>query len=76
MFEDEARIGQKGRICHRWYTRGKRPPGRADQRNTFACIFAARPGIKCVVVMRTFETKYAAMVKTCGPCASQISQAE
>jgi hypothetical protein len=45
MFEDEARIGQKGRVCHRWYTRGKRPPGRADQRYTFAYVFAAvEPG--------------------------------
>ena len=45
MFQDEARIGQKGRVCHRWYTRGKRPPGRADQRYTFAYIFAAaEPG--------------------------------
>jgi transposase len=45
MFQDEARIGQKGRVCHRWYTKGKRPPGRADQRYTFAYIFAAaEPG--------------------------------
>jgi DDE superfamily endonuclease len=45
MFEDEARIGQKGRVCHRWWRRGKRPPGRADQRSTFAYIFAAvEPG--------------------------------
>ena len=45
MFEDEARIGQKGRVCHRWWRRGKRPPGRADQRYTFAYIFAAvEPG--------------------------------
>ena len=45
MFEDEARIGQKGRICHRWCRRGERPPGRADQRYTFAYIFAAvEPG--------------------------------
>jgi DDE superfamily endonuclease len=45
MFEDEARIGQKGRICHRWWRRGERPPGRADQRYTFAYIFAAvEPG--------------------------------
>ena len=45
MFEDEARIGQKGRICHRWWRRGKRPPGPADQRYTFAYIFAAvEPG--------------------------------
>ena len=45
MFQDEARIGQKGRVCHRWFSRGKRPPGRADQRYTFAYIFAAlEPG--------------------------------
>jgi putative transposase len=41
FFQDEARIGQKGRVCHRWYTKGQRPPGMADQRFTFAYIFAA-----------------------------------
>ena len=41
FFQDEARIGQKGRVCHRWYTKGQRPPGTADQRFTFAYIFAA-----------------------------------
>ena len=40
-FQDEARIGQKGRVCHRWYTRGQRPPGLADNRFTFAYIFGA-----------------------------------
>ena len=45
FFQDEARVGQKGRVCHRWFTRGERPPGRADQRYTFAYIFAAvEPG--------------------------------
>jgi DDE superfamily endonuclease len=41
FFRDEARIGQKGRVCHRWFTRGERPPGLADRRFTFAYIFAA-----------------------------------
>lgn len=41
FFQDEARIGQKGRVCHRWFTRGFRPPGPADQRYTFAYIYAA-----------------------------------
>jgi transposase len=41
FFEDEARVGQKGRVCHRWYVKGQRPPGTADQRFTFAYIFAA-----------------------------------
>lgn len=45
FFQDEARVGQKGRVCHRWFTRGKRPPGRADQRYTFAYIFGTvEPG--------------------------------
>jgi transposase len=45
FFQDEARIGQKGRVCHRWYTKGVRPPGLADNRFTFTYIFAAcEPG--------------------------------
>ena len=40
-FQDEARFGQKGRVCHRWFTRGQRPPGRCDQRYTWAHLFAA-----------------------------------
>ena len=32
-------------MCHRWYTKGQRPPGLADKRFTFAYIFAAaEPG--------------------------------
>jgi hypothetical protein len=43
--EDEARIGQKGRTCHRWYERGVRPPGLADKRFESLYLFAAcRPG--------------------------------
>jgi transposase len=43
--EDEARIGQKGRTCHRWYERGVRPPGLADRRFDSLYLFAAcRPG--------------------------------
>jgi transposase len=41
FFQDEARIGQKGRVCHRWWLRGERPPGLLDQRYTFAYVFAA-----------------------------------
>ena len=45
VFQDEARIGQKGRTCHVWWTRGKRPRCIADKRFTFAYIFAAvEPG--------------------------------
>lgn len=40
-FQDEARVGQKGRTCHIWWKRGERPPGICDQRFTFAYIFAA-----------------------------------
>ena len=38
---DEARVGQKGRLCHRWWRKGQRPPGRCDRRFEWAYIFAA-----------------------------------
>ena len=38
---DEARVGQKGRLCHRWWLKGQRPPGRRDRRFERAYIFAA-----------------------------------
>ena len=45
LFQDEARIGQKGRVCRVWWKRGERPPGLCDKRFTFAYIFAAvEPG--------------------------------
>ena len=34
FFQDEARIGQKGRTCHVWWRRGERPPGLCDKRFT------------------------------------------
>ena len=37
---DEARFGQKGRVCHRWFTRGQRPPGLCDQRYSWTHLFA------------------------------------
>jgi hypothetical protein len=40
-FMDEARVGQKGRTGHRWWLRGKRPPGLCDKRFASAYIFAA-----------------------------------
>jgi hypothetical protein len=40
-FMDEARVGQKGRLCHRWWARGRRPPGRRDRRFEWAYLFAA-----------------------------------
>ena len=45
FFQDEARIGQKGRTCYVWWKRGERPRGIADKRFAFAYIFAAvEPG--------------------------------
>jgi transposase len=40
-FMDEARVGQKGRLCHRWRLSGRRPPGRRDRRFEWAYVFAA-----------------------------------
>ena len=43
-FMDEARFGQKGRVCHRWFTRGERPAGLCDGRYSWTHLFgAARP---------------------------------
>jgi transposase len=45
FFQDEARVGQKGRVCHIWWKRGERPPGLLDQRYANAYIYAAaEPG--------------------------------
>jgi transposase len=40
-FQDEARVGQKGRLCHRWWIKGQRPPGTCDHRFQWTYIFAA-----------------------------------
>jgi hypothetical protein len=42
-FQDEARVGNKGRVCHRWWLKGERAPGRAQQGYQWAYIFAAIP---------------------------------
>jgi transposase len=59
-FEAEARVGQKGRICHRWWTRGRRPPGLCDLRYTWVHLFAAfRPatGDRFALVMPVVSTE-------------------
>lgn len=40
FFQDEARVGQKGRTCHRWWVKGQRPPGLCDRRFDWTYIFA------------------------------------
>lgn len=40
-FEDEARIGQKGRTTHLWHTKGQRPRGVREQRFASAHLFGA-----------------------------------
>jgi hypothetical protein len=59
-FQDEARIGQKGRVCHRWWRRGERPPGLCDRRYTWVHLFAAvRPasGARFALVMPVVSTE-------------------
>ena len=42
--QDEARIGQTGRNCRRWFQRGTRPTGLEVQRHTAVYLLgAARP---------------------------------
>src|SRR3954468_17372224 len=43
--KDEARIGNKGRVCHRWWLKGERAPGLVQQGYQWAYIFSA---IECV----------------------------
>jgi hypothetical protein len=38
---DEVWFGQKGRVCHRWFTRGERPPGLCDQHYSWTHLFTA-----------------------------------
>ena len=40
-FEDEARVGNKGRVCHRWFLEGRRPTAICDRRYDWAYIFSA-----------------------------------
>ncbi len=44
-FEDEARVGQKGRNAHVWYQRGQRPVAPTDKRFKSVYVYGAvRPG--------------------------------
>ena len=40
-FEDEARVGQKGRVTRVWYQKGQRPRGLREQRFASAHLFGA-----------------------------------
>jgi hypothetical protein len=59
FFQDEARVGQKGRTCHRWWVKGLRPPGLCDQRFDWTYIFAAvepATGAEFALVLPTVST--------------------
>ena len=61
-FMDEARVGQKGRLCHRWWAKGRRPPGRRDKRFEWAYLFAAvEPGTGAEVALVLPEATTVAM---------------
>lgn len=38
---DEARVGNKGRVCHRWWLKGQRAPGLCQRGYQWAYIFSA-----------------------------------
>lgn len=40
-FLDEARVGQTGRTCRRWFEKGRRPLGRRDLRHEAVYLFGA-----------------------------------
>ena len=53
-------MGQKGRICHRWWLKGQRPPGLCDRRFEWAYLFAAvRPatGASSALVLPMVSTE-------------------
>ena len=55
-------MGQKGRLCRRWWVRGRRPPGRCDRRYEWAYIFAAvEPATGAEVALVLPEATTAAM---------------
>jgi hypothetical protein len=77
FFQDEARIGQKERVCHRWYTKGQRPPGRADQRYTFAYLFGAvEPGTDNAFALIMPEVSTEAMQAWLDAFAATVSEGE
>jgi transposase len=73
-FEDEARVGQKGRTSHRWWTRGQRPPGLCDKRFASAYLFAAvepATGAEVALVLSTVSTE--AMSRFLAELSAQIA---
>jgi hypothetical protein len=71
--EDEARVGQKGRTCHRWYQRGTRPPGLADKRFESLYLFAAcRPGTDQAFALALPEATLATMNLFLASLAQQL----
>jgi transposase len=40
-FQDEARVGNKGRVCHRWWRKGERAPGLCQRGYQWAYIYSA-----------------------------------
>ena len=77
FFQDEARIGQKGRTCHVWWKRGERPPGLCDKRFTFAYIFAAvEPGTDNAFALVLPYVNTQAMQEFLNRFAETIMQAE
>jgi transposase len=72
-FMDEARVGQKGRLCHRWWARGRRPPGRCDGRFAWAYLFAAvEPATGADVALVLPEATTAAMSLFLAAFAEQV----
>ena len=67
-------MGQKGRVCHRWYERGIRPPGPADQRFDSLYLFAAcRPGTDEAFALALPEATTASMSLFLAHFAQQLA---
>ncbi|CAO3449100.1 Mobile element protein [Azospirillum largimobile] len=77
FFQDEARFGQKGRLCHRWWLKGQRPPGLCDQRFDWTNLYAAvepKTGDSFALVLPTVST--VAMTRFLGDFAATLAPDE
>jgi transposase len=74
---DEARFGQKGRVCHRWFTRGQRPSGLCDQRYAWTHLFAAaRPATGDAFALVLPQVSTAAMAIFLAQFAATLAEDE
>ena len=64
-FQDEARVGQTGRVCRRWFAKAMRPRGVRDLRHQAAYLFGAVCPERDAGVALVLPTVSAAAMQRC-----------